>query len=94
MTERASTRLRRSINDDKLLLMPGGFSPLAVRMAESLGFESFFLAGSQRRAHLRGAGHRAPGAEMASCPQHRGGVVDAVLVDSDTGTGIGGTCTT
>ena len=47
MADRATTRLRNSINDDKLLIMPGGFSPLAARMAESLGYESFFLAGSQ-----------------------------------------------
>ena len=54
MSESASVRLRRSINDTKLLLMPGGFSLLAVRMAESLGFASFFLAGSQTSAHIYG----------------------------------------
>jgi 2-methylisocitrate lyase-like PEP mutase family enzyme len=34
--------------------MPGGFSPLYARMCEEIGFESFFVAGSQMSAYLLG----------------------------------------
>ena len=47
MTEKLTTKFRRLILDSKLLLIPGGFSPLGARMAEEVGFEAFFLAGSQ-----------------------------------------------
>lgn len=39
--------LRRRLADDELLVIPGGFSPLYAAMAERVGFEAFFLAGSQ-----------------------------------------------
>ena len=90
MSESASVRLRRSINDSKLLLMPGGFSPLAANMAASLGFESFFLAGSQTNAHIYGMpdigllGRK----EMAEAVRNIAAVSSMpVLVDSDTGYG-------
>ena len=90
MSESASVRLRRSINDTKLLLMPGGFSPLAARMAESLGFESFFLAGSQVNAHMYGK----PDIGLLGLKEMADGVRNIaavssipVLVDSDTGYG-------
>ena len=51
-TERPTTRFRRLLNDPKLLLIPGGFSPLAARMVEAAGLHSFFLAGSQTSAYL------------------------------------------
>jgi 2,3-dimethylmalate lyase len=35
-------------------VMPGGFSPLYARMCEEIGFESFFVAGSQMSAYLLG----------------------------------------
>src|SRR6266581_4855044 len=50
--EKITTRFQRLLRDPKLLLMPGGFSPLGARMAEAVGFESFFLAGSQTSAFL------------------------------------------
>ena len=90
MSESASVRLRRSINDTKLLLMPGGFSPLAVRMAESLGFESFFLAGSQTSGHIYGVPDIAliGRKEMAEAVRNIAAVSSMpVLVDSDTGYG-------
>src|SRR6266566_5146953 len=34
------------------VLAPGGFSPLLARMVELVGFEAFFLAGSQTSAFL------------------------------------------
>ncbi len=36
----------------EVLLMPGGFSPLLARMVEQVGFDAFFLAGSQTAAFL------------------------------------------
>lgn len=54
MAEKITTRFRRLVQDSKLLLMPGGFSPLGARMAEVVGFQSFFLAGSQSSAFLYG----------------------------------------
>lgn len=90
MADRATTRLRNSINDEELLIMPGGFSPLAARMAESLGYESFFLAGSQTNAHVYGkpdiglTGHK----EMLEAARNITTVSSIpVLVDSDTGYG-------
>ena len=35
-------------------VMPGGFSPLYARMCEEIGFQSFFVAGSQMSAYLLG----------------------------------------
>jgi 2-methylisocitrate lyase-like PEP mutase family enzyme len=37
-----------------MFIMPGGFSPLFARMAEEIGFEAFFIAGSQMSAFLYG----------------------------------------
>ena len=45
-------KFRDLLNRDTLTVMPGGFSPLYARMAEEIGFECFFLAGSQMSAFL------------------------------------------
>ncbi len=70
--------------------MPGGFSPLYARMAETIGFECFFVAGSQTSAFLYGvpdtgiiglrdiADHVRHVAARTSIP---------ILVDCDTGFG-------
>ncbi len=47
-------RFRELLHRDELAVMPGGFSPLHARMAEVIGFESFFIAGSQMSAFLFG----------------------------------------
>jgi len=47
-------RFRELLRRDRITVMPGGFSPLYARMAETIGFESFFLAGSQMSAFLFG----------------------------------------
>ncbi len=52
--ERQSTRFRALLRRDTPLIIPGGFSPLLARMAEAVGFEAFFLAGSQTAAFLYG----------------------------------------
>jgi 2-methylisocitrate lyase-like PEP mutase family enzyme len=47
MATKITTRFRELLKRSELLVMPGGFSPLHVRMAEVLGYEAFFMAGSQ-----------------------------------------------
>ena len=71
-------------------VMPGGFSPLFTRMAEEIGFECFFLAGSQMSAMLYAVPdlgiiglhdvveHSRHAAAKSAIP---------VLVDADTGYG-------
>ena len=54
MIDRVTTRIHKLLNDPELLVMPGGFSPLMARMAESVGFKSFHMAGSQLSAHVYG----------------------------------------
>ena len=90
MTENITTKFRRLILDSKLLLIPGGFSPLGARMAEEVGFEAFFLAGSQSSAFLYALpdvglmGRK----EMTEATQNITAVSDiAVFVDCDTGYG-------
>ena len=38
----------------ELLVMSGGFSPLHARMSEVLGYEAFFMSGSQVAAYVYG----------------------------------------
>ena len=90
MAENITTKFRRLIHDSKLLLIPGGFSPLGARMAQEVGFEAFFLAGSQSSAFLYGLpdiglmGRK----EMTEAAQNITAVSDiAVFVDCDTGYG-------
>ena len=47
-------RFRAVLARESLMVMPGGFSPLFAMMADELGFEGFFLAGSQMSAFLFG----------------------------------------
>jgi 2-methylisocitrate lyase-like PEP mutase family enzyme len=54
MAEKVTTRFRARLNRPELFIMPGGFSPLFARMAEVVGFEAFFIAGSQTSAFLYG----------------------------------------
>jgi 2-methylisocitrate lyase-like PEP mutase family enzyme len=88
--ERITSRLKRLLNEPKLLLMPGGFSPLGARMVEAVGMESFFLAGSQTSAFLLGLpdvgimGRE----EMTQAAQRCAAGCDIpIFVDGDTGYG-------
>jgi 2-methylisocitrate lyase-like PEP mutase family enzyme len=47
-------KFREILGRSKVTVMPGGFSPLYARMAEMIGFETFFVAGSQTAAFLYG----------------------------------------
>ena len=83
-------KFRELLARPQLTVMPGGFSPLYARMAEEIGFETFFVAGSQTAAFLYGVpdngiiGLR----EIAEHVRHvaaRAGI--PILVDCDTGYG-------
>ena len=54
MENKATTRLRDLLNRRELLVMSGGFSPLHARMSEMLGYEAFFMSGSQVAAFVYG----------------------------------------
>jgi 2-methylisocitrate lyase-like PEP mutase family enzyme len=47
-------RFREILARRKLTIMVGGFSPLYARMAQEIGFECFFVAGSQMSSFLYG----------------------------------------
>ena len=51
---RKRLRFRALLAGNDLVVMPGGFSPVYARMAEDIGFECFFLAGSQMSGFLLG----------------------------------------
>jgi 2-methylisocitrate lyase-like PEP mutase family enzyme len=51
---RKRLRFRELLAGDRLVVMPGGFSPVYARMAEEIGFDCFFLAGSQMSGFLLG----------------------------------------
>jgi 2-methylisocitrate lyase-like PEP mutase family enzyme len=46
--------LREILARPATTIMPGGFSPLFARMCEEIGFECFFVSGSQMSAYLLG----------------------------------------
>jgi 2,3-dimethylmalate lyase len=87
-TQRAA--FREILARPGVTVMPGGFSPLYARMCEEIGFECFFVAGSQMSAYLLGvpdngiiglrdiADHVRHVAARTSIP---------ILVDADTGFG-------
>jgi len=88
--ERITTRFQRQLKEPKLLLMPGGFSPLGALMSKAAGFESFFLAGSQTSAFLFGLPDVGIMAreEMTQAAQRVCSACDiSVFVDADTGYG-------
>jgi 2-methylisocitrate lyase-like PEP mutase family enzyme len=83
-------RFRELLARPTLSIMPGGFSPLYARMAEAVGFECFFVAGSQTSAFLYGVpdmglvGLR----DMVDHTRHvQARTSIPILVDADTGYG-------
>lgn len=88
--ERVTTRFKRLLQSSELLVMPGGFSPLHARMAERLGYEAFFMSGSQVAAFVYGLpdvgllGLR----EMVEAARRLADVTQlAIFADADTGYG-------
>lgn len=90
MAAKPSVRLRALLARPDLIVMPGGFSPLLAKMAEAIGFEAYFLAGSQTSAFLYGVpdvgllGLR----DMVDHARHLAARCSIpILVDADTGYG-------
>jgi 2-methylisocitrate lyase-like PEP mutase family enzyme len=54
MATKITTRFRELLKRPELLVMSGGFSPLHARMSQVLGYEAFFMSGSQVAAYLYG----------------------------------------
>lgn len=87
---RKRLRLRALLAGDRLVVMPGGFSPVYARMAQEVGFEAFFLAGSQMSGFLLGV----PDAgilglrDIVDHARHVAACTDIpLLLDADTGFG-------
>src|SRR5437870_842762 len=54
MENKLSAKLRALLTRQELLVMSGGFGPLHARMSEVLGYEAFFMSGSQVCAYVYG----------------------------------------
>jgi 2-methylisocitrate lyase-like PEP mutase family enzyme len=54
MENKLSAGFRALLTRQELLVMSGGFSPLHARMSEALGYEAFFMSGSQVCAYVYG----------------------------------------
>ena len=54
MPTKITTRFQELLKRPQLLVMASGFSPLHARMSEVLGYEAFFMSGSQVAAYLYG----------------------------------------
>ena len=54
MATKLTVRFRDLLGRSELLVMPGGFSPLHARLSEVLGYEAFFMSGSQVAAYVYG----------------------------------------
>lgn len=54
MEHKLTTRFGQLLRRPELLVMSGGFSPLHARMSEVLGYEAFFMSGSQVCAYVYG----------------------------------------
>jgi len=83
-------KFREILNRKTLTVMPGGFSPLYARAAQAIGFECFFVAGSQMSAYLLGVpdtgiiGLR----DIVDHARHVAGRTEIpIFLDTDTGFG-------
>jgi 2-methylisocitrate lyase-like PEP mutase family enzyme len=90
MESKPTTRLLQQLKRPELLVMSGGFSPLHARMSEILGYEAFFMSGSQVAAYV--FGYPDVGLlglnEMVECVRRITNVTDIpVFADADTGYG-------
>src|SRR6476646_1914962 len=87
---RKRLRYRELLGRDDVVVMPGGFSPVYARMAQNIGFECFFLAGSQISGFLLGV----PDAgilglrDIVDHARHAAAHTDIpIMLDADTGFG-------
>jgi 2-methylisocitrate lyase-like PEP mutase family enzyme len=90
MTTKITTRFRELLKRPELLVMSGGFSPLHARMSEVLGYEAFFMSGSQVAAYIYGL----PDVGLIGFPEMleaarrlASGCAMPIFADADTGYG-------
>jgi 2-methylisocitrate lyase-like PEP mutase family enzyme len=85
-----TTRLRRLLNDPKILVAPGAYDGTGARLVEALGFQAIYLSGFQTSASILGepdVGYLTM-TEMAARVSALADVVDLPLIaDGDTGYG-------
>jgi 2-methylisocitrate lyase-like PEP mutase family enzyme len=90
MAIKQTTRFQALLKRPELLVMSGGFSPLHARMSEVLGYDAFFMSGSQVAAYVYGypdVGLLGLG-EMVESVRRIANVTDIpVFADADTGYG-------
>jgi 2-methylisocitrate lyase-like PEP mutase family enzyme len=87
---RKRLKYRELLGRNDVVVMPGGFSPVYARMAQDIGFECFFLAGSQISGFLLGV----PDAgilglrDIVDHARHAAAHTDIpIMLDADTGFG-------
>lgn len=85
----ARERFRELLAAPDVYVLPGGFSPFMARMAEEVGFEGFFLAGSQATQHDFGIpnGMATMTETLDSARRVSAACNIGVMVDGDTGYG-------
>jgi methylisocitrate lyase len=90
MTVAKTTRLKRLINDPKLLIMPGAYDPISARVAEAAGFAAIQCSGfAISGTHLGRPDYSFLSMhEMVERSKHIARAVDIpVMADGDTGFG-------
>src|SRR5262245_16256170 len=90
MQNKVTSRFVELLKRPELLIMSGGFSPLHARMSEVVGYEAFFMSGSQVAAYVYG--YPDVGllglSEMVEAVRRIANVTDTpVFADADTGYG-------
>ena len=90
MQNKITSRFVELLKRPELLVMSGGFSPLHARLSEVLGYEAFFMSGSQVAAYVYG--YPDVGLlglnEMVESVRRIANVTDIpVFADADTGYG-------
>ena len=88
METKVTKKFYQLLTRPELLVMSGGFSPLHARMSEVLGYEAFFMSGSQVAAYV--FGYPDVGLlglnEMVECGRRITNVTDVpVFAGADTG---------
>jgi 2-methylisocitrate lyase-like PEP mutase family enzyme len=90
MEKKITARFQELLKRKQLLVMAGGFSPLHARMAEVLGYEAFFMSGSQVAAYLYGypdVGLLGMAEMVEAARRLAAGCQIPIFADADTGYG-------
>jgi 2-methylisocitrate lyase-like PEP mutase family enzyme len=90
MPSKITTRFQELLKRPQLLVMAGGFGPLHARMSEVLGYEAFFMSGSQVAAYLYGypdVGLLGLGEMVEAARRLAAGCNIPIFADADTGYG-------